>query len=121
MKRFLLGIAIVVAVAGCAKNDSDPISQVFKKTATQKTCTQAFEKYGRAADSFDTAQTNKAIEEFYTIAPLACPTHAIWDDTARTVAPGSVVDWADRYERTTVWKGQCQNIEDLKLTAPACE
>jgi outer membrane murein-binding lipoprotein Lpp len=123
MKRLIAVTVIGVAMlAGCSSSSgSDPISDAFKGTATRQTCTEAFQKFAQDSEALDSATRNAAVKEFYTIAPLACPSREVWNDVGEAIAPGTVIDWSSESERTSVLAGQCESVEELGLKAPACE
>ncbi|MEY4689883.1 MAG: hypothetical protein RIT19_208 [Verrucomicrobiota bacterium] len=123
MKRLIAVTVIGVAMlAGCSSSDgSDPVSDAFKGTATRQTCTEAFQKFAEDVDALDSATRNAAVKEFYTVAPLACPTRKVWNDVGEAIAPGTVIDWSSQSERTSVLEGQCDSVEALGLKAPACK
>lgn len=123
MKRLLvIAVVAVGLVTACSQGPDDPISKAAHKTASRSACVKAFKKYRDdiwEAQLYD-GNLRKVITDFYVTAPLACPSHDVWDKVAKDVDPDSTTKWSSERERTAVWKGQCQKMDQLDLEAPAC-
>jgi hypothetical protein len=122
MRRWLITASmLMLVVTACGGNSKDPLSDALDKTATERGCIDAFTKYRDDVETFDSDQREEAIKKFYAIAPVACPSHEVWDKVAKLIAPDTATDWTSRYERTATWKGQCEYVGELGIKAPACD
>lgn len=121
MRRGWAVIVGVMLLAACGSDDGDKVSDAFQDTASRTECVKVFETYrDDIVDARITGNIEEVVRTFYTEAVLACPNARVWNEVAEEIAPDSLNDWSSKYERQSVLRGMCAEVEDLEFDAPAC-
>lgn len=114
-------LVVIGLVTACGSDADDDLSDAFKDTASRSECVEVFQTYrDDLVDARITGNVREVVRTFYTEAVLACPTARVWHQVAEEIAPDTVNDWSSRYDRESVLRGMCAEIEDLEFDAPAC-